>query len=171
MTTTTPAGWYPNPENPTQLRWWDGTAWTDQVQASVSEQAPGEVGAPLSVYSGPPIIVVTTNEMPGYRITEVHGEVFGITVRARNAFSQHGRGLPHHVRREVKGYTKLLSDSRLEAVERLRFAAHQVGGNAVVAMRFDTGEIADLMNEVAAYGTAVTGRGRRPRRSSPRRSG
>ena len=57
---------------------------------------------------------------------------------------------------EAKGYTKLLADSRLEAVDRLRAAAAQVGGNAVVAMRFDTGEIADMMNEVAAYGTAVT---------------
>ena len=156
MTTTTPAGWYPNPENPTQLRWWDGGAWTDQVQASVSEQSPGEVGAPLSVYSGPPIIVVTTNDMPGYRITEVHGEVFGITVRARNAFSNLGASFRTVFGGEAKGYTALLSDSRLEAVERLRHAAAQVGGNAVVAMRFDTGEIADLMNEVAAYGTAVT---------------
>ena len=57
---------------------------------------------------------------------------------------------------EVKGYTQMLSDSRLEAVERLRYACAQVGGNAVLAMRFDTGEIADIMNEVAAYGTAVT---------------
>jgi uncharacterized protein YbjQ (UPF0145 family) len=156
MTQTTPAGWYPNPENPTQLRWWDGTAWTDQVQASISEQSPGEVGAGPAVYSGPPIIVVTTNDMPGYRITAVHGEVFGITVRARNAFSNMGAGFRTMFGGEAKGYTKLLSDSRLEAVERLRYAAHQVGGNAVVAMRFDTGEIADLMNEVAAYGTAVT---------------
>lgn len=156
MTQTTPAGWYPNPQNPTQLRWWDGTAWTDQVQASISEQAPGEVGAGPAVYSGPPIIVVTTNDMPGYRITAVHGEVFGITVRARNAFSNMGAGFRTMFGGEAKGYTKLLSDSRLEAVERLRYAAHQVGGNAVVAMRFDTGEIADLMNEVAAYGTAVT---------------
>ena len=156
MTQTTPAGWYPNPDNATQLRWWDGASWTDRVQASISEQAPGEVGAGLSVYTGPPIVVVTMNDMPGYRITAIHGEVFGITVRARNAFSNMGAGFRTMCGGEAKGYTKLLSDSRLEAVERLRYAAHQVGGNAVVAMRFDTGEIADLMNEVAAYGTAVT---------------
>ena len=92
MTQTTPAGWYPNPDNATQLRWWDGAAWTERVQASISEQAPGEVGAGLSVYTGPPIVVVTMNDMPGYRITEIHGEVFGITVRARNAFSNMGAG-------------------------------------------------------------------------------
>jgi uncharacterized protein YbjQ (UPF0145 family) len=57
---------------------------------------------------------------------------------------------------EVKGYTQLLSDSRIEAVERLRFACHEVGGNAILMMRFDSGQIADMMNEVAAYGTAVT---------------
>jgi uncharacterized protein YbjQ (UPF0145 family) len=149
-------GWYPNPDNPTQLRWWDGAAWTDRIQASISEQAPGEVGAGPSVYSGPPIMVVTTNDLPGYRITQVHGEVFGITVRARNAFSNMGAGFRTMFGGEVKGYTKLLSDSRLEAVDRLRYACAQVGGNAILMMRFDSGQIADLMNEVAAYGTAVT---------------
>jgi len=149
-------GWYANPENSTELRWWDGQQWTDRVQASISEQPDGAVGASPAVYSGPPILVATTNELPGYRVVAVHGEVFGITVRARNAFSNMGAGFRTMFGGEVKGYTKLLSDSRLEAVERLRFAAHQVGGNAVLAMRFDTGEIADMMNEVAAYGTAVT---------------
>lgn len=158
MTSTsgTPAGWYPNPENSTQLRWWDGEAWTDRVQASISEQPDAAIGVGPAVYAGPPILVVTTNDLPGYRVVAVHGEVFGITVRARNAFSNMGASFRTMFGGEVKGYTKLLSDSRLEAVERLRFAAHQVGGNAVLAMRFDNGEIADLMSEVAAYGTAVT---------------
>jgi len=152
----TPAGRYPNPENPTQLRLWDGTAWTDKVQASISEQPDAALGAGPARYAGPPILVVTTNDLPGYRVVQVHGEVFGITVRARNAFSDMGAGFRTMFGGEVKGYTKLLSDSRLEAVERLRFAAAQVGGNAVLAMRFDTGEIADMMNEVSAYGTAVS---------------
>ena len=45
--------------------------------------------------------------------------------------------------------------SRQEAVDRLKAESARLGANAVVAMRFDTGEIADMMNEVAAYGTAV----------------
>ena len=62
---------------------------------------------------------------------------------------------------EAKGYTKLLTDSRQEALARLRLGrATWSAANAVLAMRFDTGEIADLMNEVAAYGTAVTVRPR-----------
>ena len=154
--TTTPPGWYPNPENPTQVRWWDGTQWTDQVQASISEQPDAAIGAGPAQYSGPPILVVTTNDIPGYRVTQVHGEVFGITVRARNAFANTGASFRTMFGGEVKGYTQMLSDSRLEATERLRYACHQLGGNAVLAMRFDTGEIGDIMNEVAAYGTAVT---------------
>ena len=101
-------------------------------------------------------MVVTTNELPGYRVTAVYGEVFGITVRARNAFSNMGASFRTIMGGEVKGYTQLLSDSRIEAVERLRFACHQAGGNAILMMRFDSGQIADMMNEVAAYGTAVT---------------
>jgi uncharacterized protein YbjQ (UPF0145 family) len=53
-------------------------------------------------------------------------------------------------------YTQLLSDSRLQAMDRLRDAARWHGANAVPAMRFDCNEIADIMSEVAAYGTAVT---------------
>ena len=102
------------------------------------------------------MIISTMNDLPGYRVDEVYGEVFGLTVRARNMFSNMGAGFRTMFGGEVKGYTQLLSDSRLEAVERLRFATHQVGGNAVLMMRFDSGQIADMMNEVAAYGTAVT---------------
>jgi uncharacterized protein YbjQ (UPF0145 family) len=149
-------GWYPDPGDSAQLRQWDGMAWTDNVQPAVSGQADLEVGAGPAQYWGPPILVVTTEVIPGYRITAVHGEVFGITVRARNALANMGASLRTTFGGEVKGLTKLLTDSRAEAVDRLRFAALQAGGNAVVAMRFDTGEIASIMNEVAAYGTAVT---------------
>jgi uncharacterized protein YbjQ (UPF0145 family) len=150
------AGWYPDPDDVSQLRWWDGAQWTEQRQASISEQAPGAVGAAPAEYAGPPILLVTSNDIPGYRITEVHGVVFGLTVRARNAFSNMGASWRTMFGGEVQGYTKLLADTRLEAESRLRYAANQVGANAVTAVRFDTGEIGDIMNEVACYGTAVT---------------
>ena len=149
-------GWYPDPSNPSQTRWWDGTRWGDQVQGAITTQADAEIGAGPAVYSGPAILVVTTNEIVGYRVTHVHGEVFGITVRARNAFSNMGASFRTVFGGEAKGYTKLLTDTRQEAVDRLKYAAHAAGANAVLAMRFDTGEIGDIMNEVAAYGTAVT---------------
>lgn len=149
------AGWYGDPQNPANLRFWDGSRWTDQVQPMISEQAPGEVGAGPAEYSGPPILVVTMNDVPGHRITSVIGEVCGLTVRARNVFSNAGANFRTMFGGEAKGYTKLLSDSRQEAVDRLKAETARLGGNAVIAMRYDSGEIADIMNEVAAYGTAV----------------
>ena len=121
----------------------------------MTEQAPAEVAAKPAEYSGPPILIVTMNDIPGYRITHVVGEVFGLTVRARNAFSNAGASFRTMFGGEAKGYTKLLTDSRQEALNRLKAEAAAVGANAVVAVRYDSGEIADLMNEVAAYGTAV----------------
>ena len=66
------------------------------------------------------ITVTTMNDLPGYRVTEVFGEVFGLTVRSRNIGSDIGASLKGLVGGEVKGYTKMLADSRLQAVERLR---------------------------------------------------
>jgi uncharacterized protein YbjQ (UPF0145 family) len=102
------------------------------------------------------ILVSTMNDVPGYEVVAVYGEVFGLIVRARNAFSNMGANLRTLVAGEAKGYTKLLSDSREQAVARLREAALAKGANAVIAMRFDCNEIANIMSEVAAYGTAVT---------------
>jgi uncharacterized protein YbjQ (UPF0145 family) len=101
------------------------------------------------------IMVSTMNDLPGYEVVEVYGEVFGLIVRARNVFSNLGAGLRTVFGGEAKGYTTLLTDSRNEAVARLREAARAQGANAVLAMRFDCNEIADIMSEVAAYGTAV----------------
>ena len=102
------------------------------------------------------IIISTMNDLPGYEVVEVHGEVYGLIVRARNAFSNIGAGFRTIVGGEAKGYTKLLSESRDQATDRLKEAATQKGANAVLAMRFDCNEIGDIMSEVAAYGTAVT---------------
>lgn len=101
------------------------------------------------------IIVVTTNELPGYEVQAVYGEVFGLIVRSRNVFSNFGASLRTIFGGEVKGYTTLLTDSREHALKRLREAAKAKGGNAVLMMRFDSGDIGQVMNEVAAYGTAV----------------
>lgn len=103
-----------------------------------------------------PVLIVTTNEIPGYRIVQVHGDVFGLIVRARNYFSNLGVQFRTLAGGEVAGYTRLLTDSRNQARERMWREARALGANAVVAMRFDCNEIGDIMSEVAAYGTAVT---------------
>ena len=101
------------------------------------------------------ILVVTTNDVPGYEVIEVYGEVFGVLTRSRNMISGIGASLKSIVGGEIGAYTKLLSDSRIEATERMKKAAAEKGANAVLMMRFDTGDIGGTMNEVAAYGTAV----------------
>jgi uncharacterized protein YbjQ (UPF0145 family) len=102
------------------------------------------------------MLLSTMNDLPGYEVVEVHGEVFGLIVRARNAFSNVGAGFRTVFGGEAKGYTKLLVDSREQAIGRLKEAAGEKGANAILAMRFDCNEIGDIMSEVAAYGTAVT---------------
>jgi uncharacterized protein YbjQ (UPF0145 family) len=101
------------------------------------------------------VLIVTTNDIPGYKVIETYGEVFGLIVRSRNLFSNIGASFRTIFGGEVKGYTSLLSDSREHALARLRDAAAEKGANAVLAMRFDSGDIGGVMNEVAAYGTAV----------------
>jgi uncharacterized protein YbjQ (UPF0145 family) len=101
------------------------------------------------------MLVVTTNDIPGWEIQRVCGEVFGLTVRSRNAFSQMGAGLKSLFGGELQGMTKNLIDSRNEVMARMLEHARQKGGNAVVGMRFDTSEMGDVWTELCAYGTAV----------------
>ncbi|QRP44055.1 YbjQ family protein [Amycolatopsis sp. FDAARGOS 1241] len=102
-----------------------------------------------------PILLSTMNDLPGYRVVRVFGEVFGLTVRSRNMFSNLGAGFKAMAGGELKGLSKLLSDSRYEALNRLSQEAMQHGANAVLALRFDCNEIAQTASEIAAYGTAV----------------
>jgi len=64
------------------------------------------------------MLVVTMNDIPGYEVVEVYGEVFGVLVRSRNFVSNIGASLKSIVGGEIGGYSKLLSDSRFEAVGR-----------------------------------------------------
>jgi len=101
------------------------------------------------------MLITTTNDLPGYEVEEVLGEVFGLTVRSRNVGSQIGAGLKSLVGGELKGMTKALVDSREQVIERLTEEAQKRGGNAVLAMRFDTSEMGGTWTEICAYGTAV----------------
>ncbi|GAA1787215.1 hypothetical protein GCM10009682_06550 [Luedemannella flava] len=101
------------------------------------------------------MLVVTSNDIPGYEVLAVYGEVFGVTVRARNV----GAGFTASFRSigggEIPEMTTLLLQSRNEAMGRMIYQAQQRGANAITAMRFDNGEIAGRWTEICAYGTAV----------------
>lgn len=100
------------------------------------------------------VLVVTTENITGYKITKVYGEVFGITTRSRNMFSTFGQGMKTIVGGEIVGYTKLQHATRDQAIERLKDSASELGANAVIMMRFDSNTF-EAANEVTAYGTAV----------------
>ncbi len=101
------------------------------------------------------MLISTMNDIPGYEITEVLGEVFGLTVRSRNVGSQIGSGLKSLVGGELKGMTKNLATSRQEVIQRMVDEAQAKGADAVVAFRFDTSEMGGNFTEICAYGTAV----------------
>jgi uncharacterized protein YbjQ (UPF0145 family) len=101
------------------------------------------------------MIVTTMNDIPGYEVDEVFGEVMGLTVRSRNIGSQLGAGLKSILGGELKGMTKALIDSRNQVRERMVEEAEAKGGNAIIAMRFDTSEMGSNWTEICAYGTAV----------------
>jgi len=101
------------------------------------------------------MLVVTTNDIPGWEIQRVCGEVFGLTVRSRNVFSQFGAGLKSLAGGELRGMTENLINSRNEVMGRMLESARSRGGNAVIGMRFDTSEMGDTWTEICAYGTAV----------------
>ena len=100
------------------------------------------------------MILSTMNDLPGYEVTEVLGEVFGITVRSRNIGSQLSAGFKSMVGGELRGMTKMLTQSRTEAQDRLAEAAEAKGADAILAMRFETSEF-QAGQEMCAYGTAV----------------
>ena len=102
------------------------------------------------------VLVSTTFEIPGVRTVGFHGEVFGLVVRSRNVVSNLGSSAKAIVGGELRGLTRLMTDSRNDALVRLRQEALDRGANAVVGLRYDTCEIGDTANEVVAYGTAVT---------------
>jgi uncharacterized protein YbjQ (UPF0145 family) len=101
------------------------------------------------------MIVVTSENIAGHTISETIGQVFGVVVRSRGLGGTVMAGLRSIAGGEIKEYTSLVEDTRRHAIDRLVTNAQLMGADAVVMMRFDSGEIGQTMNEVVAYGTAV----------------
>lgn len=101
------------------------------------------------------MIIVTSNDIPGYRIDAVFGEVMGLTVRSRNIGANFTASFRALGGGELPEMTQALYESRHEVMNRMVGEAQQKGANAVVALRFDTSEMGQNWTEVCAYGTAV----------------
>ncbi|EIT85593.1 hypothetical protein A374_10168 [Fictibacillus macauensis ZFHKF-1] len=101
------------------------------------------------------MLIVTTERIAGYKVSKVLGSSFGVVVRSRGLGGNIMAGLKGLVGGEIKQYTSMLEDARKEALDRLVKNATAMGANAIIMMRFDSGEIGQNMSEIVAYGTAV----------------
>lgn len=101
------------------------------------------------------MLVVTTENVPGRRVREVKGQVFGVVVRSRGLGGNVMAGLRSLVGGEIHEYTQMLEEARRHALDRLVENATAMGANAIVMMRYDSSEIGQTMSEIVAYGTAV----------------
>jgi uncharacterized protein YbjQ (UPF0145 family) len=101
------------------------------------------------------MLVVTTEGVAGYRVTDIRGQCFGVVVRSRGLGGNIMAGLRSIVGGEIDEYTQLLEEARRHAVDRLVRNATAMGANAVLMMRIDSAEIGQTMSEIVAYGTAA----------------
>lgn len=101
------------------------------------------------------MIVVTSEQVAGHRVSETRGQVFGVVVRSRGIGGNLMAGLRSIVGGEIHEYTQMLEEARRQATDRMIRNATAMGANAVIMMRFDSGEIGQTMSEIVAYGTAV----------------
>jgi len=103
----------------------------------------------------PTIPITTGTDVPGSEVAEIIGPVFAMTVRSRNIVSQTGARLKSVVGGELRAMTKALEQSRYETLLQLEERARDLGADAVIAMRFDAGDLGGNWIELFAYGTAV----------------
>lgn len=101
------------------------------------------------------MMVVTTDGVPGHRVTDVYGLVQGTSVRARHLGKDILAYFKNITGGEIREYTKLLAESREQALDRMREEAARKGANAIVGMRFSSTDISDGASELVVYGTAV----------------
>ncbi len=101
------------------------------------------------------MIVVTTREIAGKKVTRTLGLVRGNTIRARHVGRDITAALRNLVGGEVSEYTKLFAEAREQALDRMVAEARQLGANAVVEVRFSTSMVMSAAAELLAYGTAV----------------
>ncbi|KAG5290490.1 DUF74 domain-containing protein [Histoplasma capsulatum var. duboisii H88] len=100
------------------------------------------------------VITTTMNDLPGYRVTRVLGAVYGLTVQSRNLAAGLGMVLKSIGGGELGMFTTMLYRARNEAVSRMVGECLQKGGNAIIALRFDTSDLGGFA-QVCSYGTAV----------------
>ncbi len=101
------------------------------------------------------MILATSDNIPGKTIIKTLGMVRGNTIRTRHLGNDIVAGLRNIVGGEVVEYTKMMAESREQALDRMVGEAEQLGANAIVTIRFTTNSLMKSAAELLAYGTAV----------------
>lgn len=101
------------------------------------------------------MIMVTTDFVPGKTIKKSFGLVRGNTIRARHIGRDIKAALKNIVGGEITDYTKMMAESREQALDRMIEEAESLGANAIVTIRFTTSMIMQSASEILVYGTAV----------------
>lgn len=99
--------------------------------------------------------ISSANYIPGYKVVEEKGFVYGLTVRARGVGGDIGAGIKGLFGGEIKQYVQMMEESREESIDRCIEHAKELGANAIISVRMDSDSISQNMQEVLAYGTAV----------------
>jgi uncharacterized protein YbjQ (UPF0145 family) len=130
----------------------DGSAFCPFCGNNLKQQMSGTGGV---AGSSQPILLITANYASGYKVDKVLGMVYGITVRSRGIGGNLVAGLRTIAGGEIREYTQLAQVARQEALDRLSEHARGMGANAVLSVMFDSTEMAQSMEEIIAFGTAV----------------
>jgi len=101
------------------------------------------------------MMLSTTDTIAGKTIVKHLGLARGNTIRARNVGRDILAGLRNLVGGEIAEYTKLMGESREQAMDRMLEEARRLGANAIVGVRFSTSEVMTHAAEILVYGTAV----------------
>ena len=101
------------------------------------------------------MIISTTDKIPNKEIAKILGITKGSTVRAKHIGKDIFAGLKSIVGGELDSYSKLLDESREEAMNRMTIEAQTMGADAVLNVRLTTSSVMDTASEILAYGTAV----------------
>jgi len=101
------------------------------------------------------LLITTQDELADYQITETLGLVYGNTIRARHIGNDILAGLRNLVGGEITEYTKMIAESREQALDRMIQRGREVGADAIVGMRFTTSQVMQGAAEILAFGTAV----------------
>ncbi len=101
------------------------------------------------------MLIVTSNDIPGKTITETLGIVKGEMVQSKHVGKDFLAGMKNIVGGEVKSYTKMISESRKIATDRMIEEATDLGADAIICVRYGSSGVMQGAAEVIAYGTAV----------------